>query len=171
MRRLVCLSLLAAVFALGTDKVFAQTDGPDARFDDDLISKLEGTWDLTRTIRGTVVRNTVSANWVLNHQFLSVHMKDVNEPSEYEAIVLIGYVHATRKYVAHWTDTYGGAYSAVGTGERKGNSIEFRFEYPDGPFFNTFTWASDTKQWTFRGESLDASGQRKLFLLDTFTSK
>lgn len=169
-RRIVLLSLVGSPF-LGSGSAHAQTDGPKARFDDDLISKLEGTWHLNRKIRGTEVQNLVTANWVLNHQFLYVHMKDVKEPPAYEAIVLIGFIHASKKYVAHWTDTFGGKFSAIGTGERTANSIEFRFDYPEGPFFNTFTWLPDTQQWTFRGESLDASGQRKLFAHDTLTRK
>jgi hypothetical protein len=98
-------------------------------------------------------------------------MKDVREPPAYEAIVLIGLIHAGNKYVAHWTDTFGGKFSAIGTGVRTGNAVEFRFDYPDGPFFNTFTWSPDAAQWTFRGESEDASGQRKLFAVDTLTRK
>jgi hypothetical protein len=68
---------------------------------------------LTRKIRGTEVKNRVTARWVLNHQFLQVHMLDVNEPPAYEAIVLIGFIHATKQYVAHWTDTYDGKFSAI----------------------------------------------------------
>lgn len=146
----------------------AQTvDGPKARFDDDLVANLEGKWLLTRQIRGTQVQNRVSANWVLNHQFLQIHMQDVKEPPTYEAIVLIGYVHVTRQYVAHWTDTYGGKFSAIGTGVRSGNTVEFRFDYPEGPFFNTFTWNADAKQWSFRLESQELNGSRRLFALDT----
>jgi hypothetical protein len=66
-------------------------------------------------------------------------MKDTALPSRYEAIVLIGYIYESAEYVAHWTDTFGGKFSAIGKGRRIGNSIEFRFEYPNGPFFNTFT--------------------------------
>jgi hypothetical protein len=40
-------------------------------------------------------------------------MLDVNEPPAYEAIVLIGFIHATKQYVAHWTDTYDGKFSAI----------------------------------------------------------
>ena len=142
-------------------------DGPGARFDDDLISRLEGRWLLSRSIRGTEVRNRVTATWVLNHQFLELHMRDVAEPPKYEAIVLIGYSHADKQYVAHWTDTDGGKFSAVGRGRRTDNAIEFRFEYPDGPFFNTFTWAPDRQQWVFRMESVASDGKRQLFATDT----
>ena len=35
------------------------------------------------------MENRVKAEWVLNHQFLLVHMKDVNSPPNYEAMVFI----------------------------------------------------------------------------------
>lgn len=171
MRQGAALTSFVVLVVCGCSGVAAQTDGPKARFEDDLISRLEGTWHLSRKIRGTEVYNLVTARWVLNHQFLYVHMNDVKEPPAYEAIVLIGFIHGSGKYVAHWTDTFGGKFSAMGTGTRTGNSVEFRFEYPEGPFFNTFSWAPEQAQWTFRGESQDASGQRKPFAVDTLTRK
>ena len=168
MRRRTLLTLLVVgPLASPVAAPAQQVDGPKARFDDDLVSRLEGNWLLTRKIRGTEVRNRVTAKWVLNHQFLQVHMRDVNEPPAYEAIVLIGYVHATGQYVAHWTDTYGGKFSAMGLGTRSANSIEFRFEYPDGPFFNTFTWNAAARQWVFRMEGQEPDGSRRPFALDT----
>lgn len=171
MQRRRLLGSAVGLLGVGGAPVAARTDGPKARFDDDLISRLEGTWDLSRKIRGTEVQNVVTARWVLNHQFLQVHMKDVKEPPAYEAIVLIGFIHASKRYVAHWTDTFGGKFSAVGTGERTANAVEFRFDYPEGPFFNTFTWLPGTGQWTFKGESQDTAGQRKLFAMDTLTRR
>ena len=35
-------------------------------------------------------------------------------PLAYGAIVLVGFMHASGQYVAHWTDTYGGSFSAKG---------------------------------------------------------
>ena len=142
-------------------------DGPKRIFKDPFIENLAGDWKLTRKIRGKEVTNTVKAEWVLNHQFLQIHMKDAAEPSAYEAIVLIGYAYADEKYVAHWCDTFGGKFSARGFGKRSGDSIEFEFHYPDGPFWSTFTWDSKSKEWTFRMESQDKDGTRKLFAEDT----
>jgi hypothetical protein len=164
-------NIMFVAIVLISSSVYAQEstnlDGPKGRFQDDLISKLEGTWHLTRQIRGKEVGNSVSATWVLNHQFLQVHMKDVKNPPAYEAIALIGYIHSSKQYVAHWVDTYGGKFSAIGTGVRSGNSIEFRFAYPDGPFFNTFTWLPEKNQWVMRLESQDPTGARTLFAHDT----
>jgi hypothetical protein len=149
----------------------AQTaiDGPRGRFEDDLISKLEGEWRITRQIRGTTVENAARATWVLNHQFLQLHMKDVASPPKYEAIVLLGYIYSDKQYVAYWTDTFGAKYAGVGRGVRSGDSVEFRFDYQDGPFFNTFTWFPERRQWVSRMESQGASGNRQLFAIDTFS--
>ena len=167
------LLLLPAVAILSTVATSAnaasdtEIDGRGGRFDDGLLSLLEGRWALERQIRGTVSHNTLDVNWVLAHQFLRLHMKDVATPSHYEAIVLIGYVHASHEYVAHWTDTFGGRFSAIGRGIRKGDSVEFRFDYPEGPFYNTFTRDSSTDTWRMRLENQEDDGSRSLFALDT----
>ena len=142
-------------------------DGPKRVFKDDFIENLVGDWKLTRTVRGTEVKNAVKAEWVLNHQFLQVHMKDVANPPTYEALVLIGYSYADKQYVAHWCDTYGGKFSAKGFGKRTGDSIEFEFQYPDGPFYNTFKWDAKAKGWTCRMEAVGKDGKRALFAEDT----
>ncbi len=108
--------------------------------EDPFLDNLVGKWKIERKIDGTLVANTMEAQWVLQHRFLKLHMKDVSNPPKYEALVLIGYDPLAERYVAHWTDTYGGGYSALGYGKRDGNSIEFKFDYPDGPFYNTFNW-------------------------------
>jgi len=48
---------------------------PGAVFKDDLIEKLAGDWRITRSHDGEISRHTLHAEWVLNHQFLQLHMK------------------------------------------------------------------------------------------------
>jgi hypothetical protein len=137
-------------------------------FRDDLLDNLAGDWKLTRKIRGQSVENRVKAEWVLNHQFLLVHMKDVNSPPNYEAMVFIGYDNTSERYVGHWIDVFGGRFSeTLGYGQRSGNSIKFIFEYPDGPFHNTFTWNPETKSWVFLMEQKDRTGKWRVFAEDT----
>src|SRR5262245_174008 len=97
-------SLLFASFVITSHQQAAggdePPDGPKRIFKDPFIENLAGDWKLTRKIRGKEVINTVQARWVLNHQFLQLHMKDTADPPAYEAIVLIGYVHSDKKYVA-----------------------------------------------------------------------
>jgi hypothetical protein len=137
-----------------------------APLQDDCLDHLVGDWRITRSIRGTTAENTMEARWVLAHQFVQMHRIDVKRPPAYEAIVLIGYDAEKKRYIAHWCDTFGGAYSGDGFGIRAGNAVEFRFDYADGPFFNTFTWHRASSTWTFRGENGAADGSRKLFMED-----
>lgn len=168
-RRHFHLTLLATMSTAALGQESTAIDGPRGRFDDDLISNLEGRWKISRQIRGTTVENSANAAWVLNHQFLQLHMKDVASPPKYEAIVLIGYIYSDKQYVAHWTDNFGARFSAMAKGTRTGNSIEFRFEYLDGPFFNTFTWYPERKEWVLRMESQAPSGSRQPFATDTLS--
>ena len=57
--------------------------------------------------------------------------------------------------------------NSLGHGVRTDNAIEFRFDYPDGPFFNTFDWTPERQQWVFRMERVGAAGKRRLFATDT----
>ena len=166
--------VLATALILGFGAVYetvAQTqeplDGPSRIFKDDLLDNLVGKWQLTRTIRGTQVHNMVEVEWVLNHQFIRIHMKDTAVPSQYEAMVFIGYDNASERYVAHWIDVFGGRFSeTLGYGRRQADSIAFVFEYPDGPFHNTFTWNREAKTWTFLMETKNKSGKWVQFAKD-----
>lgn len=160
---LVCLILTSASNLAGQESV----DGRDRVFRDDLLDNLVGNWKLTRKIRGRTVENTVKVEWVLNHQFLQIHMKDVSNPPTYEAMVFISYDNISERYVVHWLDVFGGRFSeTLGYGTRSGNSIKFVFEYPDGPFHNTFTWNPEQKAWEFLMRSKDKTGKWVVFAED-----
>ena len=133
---------------------------------DPWLDRLVGEWTIERTIRGEHVRNAMEARWVLGHQFVQMHMIDVAEPPQYEAIVLIGRDEESGRYVAHWCDDFGAAFAAVGRGERVGDAVEFRFEYPTGPFLTTFTWLAGEEGWRFLGEIPAKDGTRRTFADD-----
>ena len=161
---LMCLSPVHVTHLLAQEPL----DGRNRIFRDDLLNNLAGDWKLTRNIRGQAVENNVEVEWVLNHQFLLVRMKDVRSPPNYEAMVFIGYDNTSERYVAHCIDVFGGRFSeTLGYGKRSANSIKFIFEYPDAPFHNTFTWNPETKRWVLLMEQKDKTGKRGVFAEDT----
>ena len=88
---------------------------------------------------------------MLNHQFLRIDEKERNPASgtsvPYQAMIMIGYDNTSDRYVAHWTDVYGGRFSeTLGYGTRAENEIRLVFEYPDGRFHTTFRWKPDEKE-------------------------
>src|SRR5215813_14982945 len=171
MRKLVfCTSALLLFYSIADARPFIPQEPLDGRnriFKDDLLDNLVGDWKLTRKVRQQSVDNRVKAEWALNHQFLLVHIRDVASPPNYEAMVFIGYDNTSERYVAHWIDVFGGRFSeTLGYGKRSGNAIQFVFEYPDGPFHNTFTWNPESKTWVFLMEQKDQTGKWKVFAED-----
>ena len=141
-------------------------DGPHVRFEDALLDKLTGEWNLSRKIRNGLEENHVKAEWILNHQFLQIHMKDVKSPPTYEALVLVGYNHEVEQYVVYWLDIFGGKFSEKGIGTREGDAIRFVFQYPDGLVHNTFTWSAASQTWRSLIEQQDEHGQWSVFAED-----
>jgi hypothetical protein len=137
-------------------------DGPQRILRDDLLDHMVGDWRLNGSGMGETVEHQVHVDWVLNHQFLRIHEKAVT-PSKagmlYEAMAMVGYDNTSERYVAHWIDVFGGRWSeTLGYGRRDGNTIEFLFEYPDGPFRTTFRWEPESKSWRWRMRQKDKSG-------------
>src|SRR5690349_14249867 len=145
-------AFLLVSFGLSGRAVYAQEplDGPNRPFKDDLLENLVGDWKLTRQIRGQTVQNTVKAEWVLNHQFLRIYLKDVATQAHYDTMCFVGYYSEIDRDVVHWIDRIVGRFTeTLGFVHSDGNFIKFEFEYPEGPFHNSFTWNAVDKSWTF----------------------
>ena len=118
-------------------------------------------------MHGQGSQSSLKAEWQLNHQFLQLHMKGLSNPTQYEAVVYIGYDPASERYVAHWIDMFGGRLSeTLGYGTRSGDTLKFVFEYPDGPFINTFRWDPAAQSWDFLMQNKDATGKWTIFAED-----
>jgi len=166
-RRLRGSFLLLACFAVCAPVYPRHGAAQDDRrliFQDALLENLNGDWKMSGKVMDRPVEYRFKADWTLNHQFLRLHMKDVNNPPAYEALVFIGYDHANPRYVAHWLDNFGGrASETLGFGARSGTTVRFMFDYPEGAFRNTFTWQPGTKTWHNLLERQDKTGKWTIF--------
>ena len=122
---------------------------PPAPVQSDLLDQLAGVWAITGTVRGQPVREVADAEWVLNHQFLRIHRKQLDGPGE--SVVHVGFDTVLQRYVAFRLDNLGarGA-ETLGYGLPKGdNKLEFTFDYPTSQFRETWTWDAKEKTWQF----------------------
>jgi hypothetical protein len=132
----------------------------DKIFNDLLLDKLVGKWNLEGEVANERVRNDVSAQWVLKHQFLELTLTDVANPPAYVAKVFIGFDCVSERYVVHWIDSFGGRFSeTLGYGQKKDQAIEFRFEYPQGPFLNQFSYDKEKNIWQFLATTKNDKGE------------
>jgi hypothetical protein len=122
-----------------------------APFDDAALDALQGRWRLAGRVQGDSVTYNGFGEWVLNHQFLRLNLRDAATPPQYEAHVYIGWDARRKRYAAHWLDVFGGGFAeTLGHGTKEGDELRFLFEYPDGPFRTTFVlgkqgWELDMK--------------------------
>ena len=119
-----------------------------------LLGHLEGTWTMTGHVMQKPVKYEAVGRWVLNGQFLSLHMIDAVHPPEYEAEVSIGVDSAHGEFVAHWLDSFGGAGArVVGLGPLSGDTVRIVYPYDEGKFRNVFTIDPENDGWTLVVES------------------
>lgn len=129
-----------------------------------------GLGGIVREFKTRTAENKAVAEWVLNHQFVRIHMKDVNDPPRYEGNIYIGLNSAENRYVAHWIDVFGGQFSeTLGLGVRDGNSISFRFQYPDAILTNVFTYDPEQDSWISKIDQQDKAGEMTMFCIDTYS--
>jgi hypothetical protein len=159
---------LACVVA---EMLYAQDSTRGVALNDPLLDRLVGHWNLERTFpSGRVAKNVVDGEWVLQHQFVRLLYRDIDSPPHYEAIVLIGYDGIGKRYICHWADNFGGAYSGDGFAVRDegSNAMEFKFEFHDGKLTNRFAFDPKSQTWSSTIRQIE-KGEWKLFCEDRFT--
>jgi Protein of unknown function (DUF1579) len=133
-------------------------------FNDALLDKLTGQWSLSGTVGKRPVSNRFSAEWVLGHQFLELSFESTDKQAPYLAKVSIGYDEVSERYVMHWLDNGGGRYSeTLGYGVKSDNHIEFRFEYPEGPFINILSYNEKANTWLLHMTKKNSKGKWVVF--------
>ena len=146
--RIVVFSTL--IFVLKIHMAFGQNTIPcdQTYFNDSLLQKLTGVWTASGEVHGEKVYYQFKNEWILNHQFLDMSFQDKADNPVYTAKVLFGYDCIKNKYVVHWNDNFGGRFSeTVGYGDKKDQSIEMLFDYPEGQLKNTFTYNKKEDSW------------------------
>lgn len=163
--------LLLALSQVATTAAALQ---PSASPPGDLLDHLTGRWVLRGTMGQTELHQQVEAEWVVQGQYLRMHMLDAEPPAEgqtpYEAVYMLGYDEEAGEYIFHLFDTYGAAYTrTIGVGIRTGDSIRFLFDYPGGLFANTFTWYPEAHRWEMTLEQQSEDGTWTRFATKTLT--
>ena len=164
MRRTLRLASLAGFLALSRPAPLTAQSAASPAALDSLLDRLVGHWTMQGMVRGRPATYTLDGARTLRGRFVELHMRDVHEPPGYEARVFIGVDSAGRRYVAHWLDNFGAAYSIPpATGTARGDTLELDFPYPDRAFHDTFIYRRPSDAWTMRIESADGAGGWKLF--------
>lgn len=129
------------------------------------LENLSGSWDLTATMGSKDLHQRCEGEWVLQRNFFRMSCEAIPpDTSGYQALYLIGYQSEKEHYVFHLFDTYGGDYSeTLGIGRLENDRIPFEFNYPQGPFQNTFVWNEEEQSWKMILRQRNEEGSWELF--------
>jgi hypothetical protein len=104
---------------------------------DVLLDDLQGSWVITGTIAGAKTTHDLTADWVINHQYLRLHEvsreREKDGRPSYEATVHIGWNQKTGTYGCVWLDDYGGLNTqSIGAAVKGGDKLPFVLINLDG---------------------------------------
>ena len=115
-----------------------------------LLNHLAGNWVLEGVLGGRHVTHDVTAEWILNHEYLRFHEVSRKDGSPaYEAIVIISWDATANEYRCLWLDNTAGGGLSVPTARAKqdGRSIPFVFPPPYESLHTTFKYDSLADRW------------------------
>lgn len=136
---------------------------------DRLLDKFIGDWNVKRKFgNGRTAKNIVHGEWVLMHQFVELHYRNAGTPPAYEAIVLIGYDDTAKRYICHWADNFGGAFSGDGFAPAAEGSNAMEFNFDSGQLKNRFAFDPKSGTWTSTIQQMEKEGWKR-FCQDHFT--
>lgn len=151
---------------------FAQTtDSTDKRFHDDLLDHLVGNWHDTSVAHGSKFTSEVDARWVLNHQYLLLHLKS-NEVVPWWGVQMeyyqyIGYNHYKQRYTIHGMSIEGDEDLSEGFsyGYRNGNDFKIVAKFSvDTSVVQHLIWQPKSKTWLIQSKVVTNGKEGELFL-------
>jgi hypothetical protein len=153
----ILMSIFLLIGVTGSSTFAQQKTSPDS-----LLDKMVGKWVLRGTIEGKETTHDITADWVLEHQYIQIteisREKDKNGRPGYSAIVYLCWEQTPMLYSCLWLDNTGNGglnATAIGHAKPNGDTIALLFTGSDGSLFHT-TFAYDkhthTWQWSMDGE-------------------
>ncbi len=166
----ICFLITAALITISS---FGQNteDTTDHRFHDDLLDHLVGEWNDTSTAHGSKFTSHVDVKWVLNHQYLLIHLKS-NEVIPWwhvqmEYYEYIGYNHYQKRYTVHGMSIEGDEDISEGFsyGYRSGNEFKTVAKFgADTSIVQRYTWEPTSNSWTIQSRPIIAGKEGDIFL-------
>ncbi len=154
-------------------KVWSQNteDTTGNHFRDDLLDHLVGDWSDSSTAHGSAFTSNVDVRWVLNHQYLLIHLKSKELVpwwhTEMEYYQYIGYNHYQNRYTVHGMSIEGDEDLSEGFcyGYRTGNDFKTVAKFgADTNIVQHFIWHPETNTWNIQSRPEINGKEGEIFL-------
>ena len=141
-RTFACGAILALSFAGAASAADTEADGAKAA-----VNALVGCWKGAGQVKGTPTDNDVVVTPRLDGKYLTVAVTSRDPKNPYRAVVILAWAGG-RRLTSFWMDTFGGEYSAAGSGAvASDGALEITYPYPDADFVNTFIRSGNGLFW------------------------
>lgn len=146
-------------------------DSSDGRFHDDLLDHLVGNWNVSSVAHGSSFTGDLDARWVLNHQYLLIHLKSHQVIPwwhvQMEFYQYVGYNHHQNRYTIHGMSIEGDEDLSEGFcyGYRAGNEFKTVAKFGgDTMIVQRFNWQPHTKSWIVQSRTEIGGKESEVFL-------
>jgi len=163
---IVCILSVAKLSAQNTE------DTSGNHFRDDLLDHLVGDWSDSSTAHGSAFTSYVNVRWVLNHQYILIHLKSKEIVpwwhTEMEYYEYIGYNHYQKRYTVHGMSIEGDEdiSEGFGYGYRDGNDFKTVAKFgADTNIVQHFIWHPETNTWNIQSRA-EINGEEEEIFLD-----
>jgi len=146
-------------------------DTTDRRFHDDLLNHLVGKWDVTSVAHGGHFTADLEASWVLNHQYLLIHLKSHEIipwwSVQMEYYEYIGFNHYKQRYTFHGMSIEGDEdfSEGFGYGYRNGNDFKTVAKFGvDTNIIQHTIWQPASNTWLIQSRQEINGKESEVFL-------
>jgi hypothetical protein len=115
------------------------------------VRPLEGCWRGTGSVMGKPVTIAMEARPVALGAILTVDADSVataDAADRYAAHLVFGNGKEPTEVSGFWSDSFGGNFTATGTGAATAGGFDISYRYPDAEFVNRWRIAGDQLGWT-----------------------
>jgi len=113
------------------------------------VTRLAGCWSGTGMVMGKRTLVSIFARPILDDAMFAIDARSVaaDDPEDRYAAHLLFGGDATGRIVGFWADSFGGAYSASGSGSVVPDGFDIEYAYPDEVFVNRWRSAGPALVW------------------------
>ena len=101
---------------------------PPKPLENKVYESMIGSWEGENMMMGTATKEEITIEWILNKQFIKMHVKGFNKQTNeisYEGVGIYG-IDKDGNALGWWFDNWGASSIATGTGTFKDNMLEMK---------------------------------------------
>lgn len=116
------------------------------------LGGLAGCWDAPGEVTGKKTANKLRATWHMERRYLLLELHGENPGDPYDAAIILS-PFGEGRISAFWMDSFGGEYTAPGSGSADHGGLTIDYRYPEENYRNRFEPEGTGWKWTITAQA------------------